>query len=80
LFLFAFVHLTSISGSGQSGHERHVVNITSASFDKESYRVNPHSGAYENRRTDAVKNATDLDAHSMFCSTYREKKDEQHSK
>jgi hypothetical protein len=76
LFFFAFIHLTSISGSGQSGHERHVVGITFASFDKERYRVNPHSGAYENRPTYTVKNATDLDAHSMFCSTYREKKDD----
>jgi hypothetical protein len=76
LFLFACVHLTSISASGQSGHEFYVVDITSASFDKERYRVNPHSGAYENRLTYTVKNATDLDAHSIFCSTYREKKED----
>jgi hypothetical protein len=33
-------------------------------------------GAYETRPTYTVKNATDLDAHSMFCSAYREKKDD----
>jgi hypothetical protein len=30
-------------------------------------------GGCENRPTYTVTNATDLDAHSMFCSTYREK-------
>jgi hypothetical protein len=34
------------------------------------------SGVYENRLPDTVKNATDLDGHAMFCSAYREKKDD----
>jgi hypothetical protein len=76
LVLFAFVHLTSIGGSRQSGHECHVVDITSGSFDKERHGVNPNSGAYENRPTYIMKNATDLGAHSMFWPAYREKKDD----
>jgi hypothetical protein len=65
----------SIGGSRQSGHEHHIVDITSGLFDKEKYAVNPHSGASENHPTYTVKNAINLDAHSMFCSAYREKKD-----
>jgi hypothetical protein len=42
-FLY-FVDPTSIGRSRQPGHEHHVVDITSGSFDKTRCGVNPHSG------------------------------------
>jgi hypothetical protein len=76
LLRFVFVEPTSIGGLRQSGHERHVVIVTSRSFEKERYGVSPHSGAYENRPTCIVKNATDLGAPSLLYFACCEKKED----
>jgi hypothetical protein len=52
-------------------HDRHVVEITSGSFEKETVGANPHSGAYGNFRSFAAKNAADLETGSCFYSAYR---------
>jgi hypothetical protein len=49
-------------------HNRHVVEVTSGSFEKETYGVNPRSGAYDNRPEWAAKNAADLETGSIFGS------------
>jgi hypothetical protein len=67
-------HLTSECGGNV--HDRHVVDVTSGSFEKETNGANPHSGAYNNNPTYAAKNAADLEADSYFFSAYREKEED----
>jgi hypothetical protein len=57
-------------------HDRHVVDVTSGSFEKETYGANPHSGAYANQDWAAANNEVDLETDSVFCSAYREKKED----
>jgi hypothetical protein len=63
-------HLTRECGGDV--HDRHVVDVTSGSFDKEIYGVNPHSGAYKNDPSHAVKIAAVVETRSRFCSAYRD--------
>jgi hypothetical protein len=51
-------HLTRVCGGNV--HDRHVINITSGSFEKETLGANPHSGAYDNDPRNAAKNAANL--------------------
>jgi hypothetical protein len=62
-------HLTRECGGNV--HDRHVVDITSGSFQKETCGANPHSGAYDNDPNCAAKNAADLETYSRFVSAYR---------
>jgi hypothetical protein len=62
-------HLTRECGGDV--HDRHVVDITSGSFETESYGANPHSGAWNNNPNYAAKNAADLETNSYFHSAYR---------
>jgi hypothetical protein len=57
-------------------HDRHVVDVTSGSFEKETQGANPHSGAFDNDPDCAAKNAADLDSYSCFQSAYREKEED----
>jgi hypothetical protein len=56
---------------GGNVHDRHVVDITSGSFEKETQGANPHSGAFDNHPRAAAKNAGDLEIVSYFLSAYR---------
>jgi hypothetical protein len=62
-------HLTRECGGNV--HDRHVINVTCGSFEKEIHGANPHSGAYDNRANTAAKNAADLETDSCFWSAYR---------
>jgi hypothetical protein len=57
-------------------HDRHVVEVTSGSFEKETQGASPHSGAYDNLPSNAAKNATDMETGSYFCSAYRSYKED----
>jgi hypothetical protein len=57
-------------------HDRHVVDITSGSFDKETHGANPHSGAYDNKPEYAAKNAANLESDSYFLSACCQKEEE----
>jgi hypothetical protein len=63
-------HLTRECGGNV--HDRHAVDITSGSFEKETCGANPHSGAYDNLLRYAAKNAFDLETDSPFLSAYRD--------
>jgi hypothetical protein len=62
-------HLTK--ECGRNVHDRHVVDITSGSFEKETHGANRHSGAFDNEKWAAAKNAADLETDSCFLSAYR---------
>jgi hypothetical protein len=47
-------------------HDRHVIDVTLGSFEKETEGINPDSGAHENTDWSAVKNAADLEADSTY--------------
>jgi hypothetical protein len=66
-------HLTR--GCGGNVHDRHIVDVTSGSFEKETEGTNPHSGAYDNDPRYPAKNAADLETDSIFSSAWREKED-----
>jgi hypothetical protein len=66
-------HLTRECGGNV--HDRHVVEVTSGSFEKERNGANPHSGAFDNRADAAAKNAADMEADSYFYSAYRNKEE-----
>jgi hypothetical protein len=66
-------HLTRECGGNV--HDRHVVDVTCGSLEKETVGVNPHSGAYNNTDWTAAKNAADLENGSCFWAACR-KKDE----
>jgi hypothetical protein len=67
-------HLTRECGGNV--HDRHIVNVTSGSFEKETVGANPHSGAYNDDPKFAAKNAADLETDSVFFSAWREKKED----
>jgi hypothetical protein len=55
---------------GGNVHDHYVVDITSGSFEKETERVNPPSGAYNSDPRHAAKNAADLESDSeSSCPT-----------
>jgi hypothetical protein len=62
-------HLTRECGGNV--HDRHVVEVTSGSFEQEIYGANRYSGALNDDLTLARKNAVDLEAGSSFSSAYR---------
>jgi hypothetical protein len=62
-------HLTRVCGGNV--HDRHVIDITSGSFEKETHEANAHSGAYGNDPRNAAENAANLEAESCFISVYR---------
>jgi hypothetical protein len=62
-------HLTRECGGNV--HDRHVIDVTSGSFGKETVGANPHSGAYDNRADYAAKIAADLETDSCFISACR---------
>jgi hypothetical protein len=51
---------------GENVHDRHVVEVTSGSFEKETYGAIPHS----------AKNAADLNTDSFFGSAFRSYKED----
>jgi hypothetical protein len=55
-------------------HDRHVVDVTCASFEKETHGANPHSGAYANSPYSAAKNAADLETIYIFGWLFAGKK------
>jgi hypothetical protein len=57
---------------GENVHDRHVVDITCGTFEKETRGANPHSGAYGNYPNSAAKNATDLETDFVSQSAYRD--------
>jgi hypothetical protein len=65
-------HLTRQCGGNV--HDRHIVDITSESFETETEGTNSHSGAFDNSADLAAKNAADLETGSCFLSAYRGKK------
>jgi hypothetical protein len=67
-------HLTRECGGNV--HDRHIVDVTCGSFEKETVGANPHTGAYDNRPGCAAKNAADLKTDSQFWSAYREKEED----
>jgi hypothetical protein len=71
-------HLTRECGGNV--HDRHVVSVTSRSFEKETHEANPHSGVYDNGPKFAAKNVTDLESDLRFRSAYRNKEDIRHTR
>jgi hypothetical protein len=61
---------------GGNVHDRHVVEVTCGSFEKETQGANPHSGALNDNPYFAAKNAADLKTGSEFLSAYRDKKED----
>jgi hypothetical protein len=51
---------------GGNVHDRHLVDVTCGSFEKETLGANPRSGAFCNDPSYAAKNAAD----SLFCPAY----------
>jgi hypothetical protein len=62
-------HLTKECGANV--HDRHVVEVTSGSFEQEIYGANPYLGAFHDYRSRAAKDVVDLEAGSSFSSAYR---------
>jgi hypothetical protein len=56
---------------GGNVHDRHVVEVASGSFEKETVGANRHSGEYHNDSDCAAKNAADLETGSRFFSACR---------
>jgi predicted nucleic acid-binding Zn-ribbon protein len=67
-------HLTKACGGNV--HDRHIVDVTSGSFEKETVGANPHSGAYGNNPKYGAKNAADFETDSVFYSAYRPKEED----
>jgi hypothetical protein len=67
-------HLTRECGGNV--HDRHVVDVTCGSFEKEIEGANPHSGAYDDNPDWAAKHAADLETDSVFCSACRGKEED----
>jgi hypothetical protein len=66
-------HLTRECGGNM--RDRHVVDVTCGSFEKETCGANPHSVAYDNQPYNAAKNAADLESDLYFYSAFREKQE-----
>jgi hypothetical protein len=64
-------HLTRECGGNV--HDRHIIDVTPRSFEKEIGGVNPHSGAYNNHRDYAAQNLVSLETDSCFGSVYRDR-------
>jgi hypothetical protein len=64
-------HLTRECGGNV--HDRHVVDVTCGSFEKETHGANPHSGAFCNDPWNAAKNVADVESNSRFLSAHRKK-------
>jgi hypothetical protein len=62
-------HLTRECGG--NAHDRHVVEVTCGSFEKETCGANPHSGAYNNDPNRAANHVADLETGSHFLSAFR---------
>jgi hypothetical protein len=62
-------HLTRECGGNVYEHQ--VVDVTSGSFEKETWESNPISGILGNKPDFAAKNAADLEAGSEFISDHR---------
>jgi hypothetical protein len=60
---------------GGNVHDRHVVDITSGSFGKETKATNPPSGVFGYDPQYAAKNAADLETDSYFWSDCRSSPD-----
>jgi hypothetical protein len=67
-------HLTRECGGNV--HDRHVVDVTCGSFEKETEGANPHSGAYDNDPKCPAKNAADLETDFFFWSAYRKNEED----
>jgi hypothetical protein len=67
-------HLTKECGGNVQ--DRHVVDVTCGSLEKETYGANPHSGAYENKLCYAAKNAANLEDDSHFSSACRSRSED----
>jgi hypothetical protein len=67
-------HLTRECGGNV--YDRHVVDVTSGSFEKQTRGANPRSGAYNNYPDCAAKNAADFETDSYFSSVYRTKEED----
>jgi hypothetical protein len=67
-------HLTRECGGNV--RDRHVVDVTCGSFEKETHSANAHSGAYDNLDCAAAKNTSDLEATSYFQSAFRNKEED----
>jgi hypothetical protein len=57
-------------------HDRHIVDVTSGSFEKETDRFKPDSHRYDNDPRYAAMNVADLDTDLLFLSAYREKEED----
>jgi hypothetical protein len=67
-------HLTRECGGNV--HDHHIIEVTSGSFEKQTYGANPFSGSCKNKTEYAAKNAVDLATISIFNSAYREKEED----
>jgi hypothetical protein len=67
-------HLTRECGGNV--HDRDAINVTSGSFENETYGANPHSGGFHSHPDYAAKEAADLEAFSCFWSAYRNSSEE----
>jgi hypothetical protein len=65
---------------GRNVHDRHVVDITSRSFVKETIGANLHSEGLDNKADCTAKNVADLEIDSCFYSAYCEKKELSHTR
>jgi hypothetical protein len=65
-------HLTRECGGNVD--DRHIVKVTSGSFEKETEGASAHSGACDCHDLHAAKNVADLETGSCFLSAYRGKK------
>jgi hypothetical protein len=61
---------------GGNVHDRHVVEVTCGSFEKETYGANPHSRSFNNDPDFTAKNAADLETNSFFLSAYRNEEED----
>jgi hypothetical protein len=57
-------------------HDRHIVDVTCGSFEKETRGAHSHSGAYGNRAEYAAKNAAEMETDLCFLSAYRKKQED----
>jgi hypothetical protein len=54
-------------------HNRHVIEVTSGSFEKDTYGANPHSKAFGDKPDNGAKNVCNFGFGSCFCSAHRKK-------
>jgi hypothetical protein len=61
---------------GGNVYDRHVVDVTSRPFEKETRRANPYSGAWNDNPDYVAKSVADLETDSVFQSAFRRKKED----